>query len=247
MTGAPATTAVRRGGRPDAELRPRLAPGAREGGRAQRRRCLLRRQRQDHVSYVNREIPVSTSLDGRPNDGPPARATTSPRRRAHCRWDCRRRLDGGPANEVLDGGPGSDRSPASTAQMRSRAARWTGSRLPAGGGGPDTLSGGPGGDSASGGDDGDALRGGGGTDRLDGGAGDDALEGEADGDELAGGPGGMCRRRYGRRSRRLLRRRGGGDVSLDDLRNDGERGEDWVRHARTCGEDRARTAVGDAA
>jgi Ca2+-binding RTX toxin-like protein len=206
---------------------------------------------QDHVSYVTREIPVSVTLDGRPNDGASGErddvASDVERVTGGARDDV---VSGGAGSQALDGGPGSDTlTGLDGADTVEGGTGDDGADNLAGGGGPDTLSGGPGGDSLSGGDDGDALRGGGGTDRLSGDAGDDDLHGEADTDELAGGPGadvvdggtGVDLADYSAAAADV-------EVSLDGLRNDGERGEDWVQQVENvrggAGKD---TLVGDAA
>jgi Ca2+-binding RTX toxin-like protein len=188
----------------------------------------------DLVSYVNREIPVATSLDGRPDDGSAGEgddiAADVERITGGTADDV---IDGGSANDVLDGGPGSDRLHGLDGADTLEGGPVDGAAdFLSGGTGPDALSGGPGADRLAGEDGDDALRGGGGSDRLDGGAGADTLEGEADGDDLAGGPGGdvidggpgVDRADYADAAAAVT-------VRLDDARNDGERGEDWVRHA----------------
>jgi len=186
----------------------------------------------DLVSYVNREIPVATSLDGRPNDGSAGEgdniAADVERITGGTAGDS---IDGGPANDALDGGPGSDRLRGLDGADALEGGPVDGAAdILLGGTGPDVLSGGPGDDSLAGEDGDDGLRGGGGADRLDGGAGADTLEGEADGDDLAGGPdgdvidggSGVDRADYADAA-------GAVTVRLDGARNDGERGEDWVR------------------
>jgi Ca2+-binding RTX toxin-like protein len=204
----------------------------------------------DHVSYVNREIPVAVTLDGRPNDGSAGEgddvAGDVERITGGTADDV---IDGGPANDVLDGGPGSDRVHGlDGADSVEGGPADGGSDGLSGGTGPDALSGGPGADSLAGDDGDDGLRGGGGADRLDGGAGTDALQGEADGDDLAGGPGadvldggqGLDRVDYGDAPRAVT-------VRLDRERNDGERGEDWVRETENVrGGTHADSLFGDA-
>jgi Ca2+-binding RTX toxin-like protein len=187
----------------------------------------------DLVSYVKREIPVATSLDGRPDDGSAGEgddiAADVERITGGTADDV---IDGGSANDVLDGGPGSDRLHGLDGADVLEGGPVDGAAdFLSGGTGPDSLSGGPGADSLAGDDGDDRLRGGGGSDRLDGGAGADTLAGEADGDDLAGGPGrdvidggpGVDRADYADAAAAVT-------VRLDDARNDGERGEDWVRH-----------------
>ena len=125
---------------------------------------------QDHVSYVNREIPVSVTLDGRPNDGASGeRDDVAPDVERLTGGSGADDVSGGPGSQALDGGPGSDTlTGLDGADAIEGGTGDDGADNLAGGGGPDTLSGGPGGDSLSGGDDGDALGGGGGTDRLSG-------------------------------------------------------------------------------
>jgi Ca2+-binding RTX toxin-like protein len=188
----------------------------------------------DHVTYFNREIPVSMSLDGHPNDGAVGEgddiSSDVERLTGGARDDT---LSGGEGNDVLDGGPGSDAMAGlDGADSLEGGQSDEGADVLAGGVGPDTLSAGPGVDALSGGDGGDTLRGGGGTDRLDGNAGDDDIQGEADADVLVGGAGadvldggqGVDRVDYSDVA-------GSVTVTLDGVRNDGERREDWVRRA----------------
>jgi Ca2+-binding RTX toxin-like protein len=205
---------------------------------------------QDHVSYVNREIPISVTLDGRPNDGASGEgddvASDVERVTGGVRDDV---ILGGPGGQALNGGPGSDTLAGfDGADALDGGAGDAGADNLAGGAGPDTLSGGPGADVLSGGHDGDALRGGGGTDRLSGDEGDDDMHGEADADEVVGGPGadvvdggqGVDLADYSAATAAV-------NISLDGLRNDGERGEDWVQQVENvragAGPD---TLVGDA-
>jgi Ca2+-binding RTX toxin-like protein len=204
---------------------------------------------QDQVSYVNREIPVSASLNGLPDDGAAGEgddiATDVERVIGGARDDV---LSGGPGDQALDGGPGSDTlAGLAGADLLDGGAQDGGADTLAGGAGPDALAGGPGPDDLAGGDDGDVLRGGGGADRLSGDAGDDQLHGDADADELAGGTGadlldggpGADRADYSATTTPVT-------VTLDGLRNDGARGEDWVQQVeRVRGGPAADTLVGD--
>jgi Ca2+-binding RTX toxin-like protein len=208
---------------------PRRAGGRREPNGAD---SLSGGSGSDLVSYVNREIPIAATLDGRPNDGSAGEGDSIgadiERITGGTADDV---IDGGQANDVLDGGPGADRMRGLEGADVVEGGPVDGAADSLSGGmGADSLSGGPGADSLDGDDGADALRGGGGSDRLDGGAGSDTLEGEADGDDLAGGPDGdvidggpgVDRADYADAARAVT-------VSLDGARNDGERGEDWVR------------------
>jgi Ca2+-binding RTX toxin-like protein len=187
----------------------------------------------DHVSYVDRELPTSVSLNGRPDDGSAgegdAVASDVERVTGGTKDDM---LSGGPGDDALDGGPGSDTLDGlGGADALDGGATDDGADSLSGGAGPDTLRGGPGADAISGGEGNDALQGGGGVDRLDGGAGDDGLQGDADADSLAGGAGadvidggaGSDLADYAAIGNAVT-------VSLDGVRNDGARGEDWVRN-----------------
>ena len=186
----------------------------------------------DHVSYVNREIPVSVSLDGRPGDGSAGEgdnvASDVERITGGTADDV---LAGGPQNDVIAGGPGSDRlGGLDGADTLEGGATDGGIDVLAGGPGPDSLSGGPGGDGLAGGAGDDSLQAGGGGDRIDGEAGADDLQGGADGDTLAGGAGadvldggpGADRADYADATGAVI-------VTLDGMQNDGARREDWVR------------------
>jgi Ca2+-binding RTX toxin-like protein len=188
----------------------------------------------DLVSYVNREIPVRVSLDGRADDGSAGEGddvgADVERVTGGTADDV---LDGGPGSDVLDGGPGSDmlRGLEGADALMGGDVDGAADAL-SGGPGPDALNGGPGPDRLQGDDGDDGLRGGGDADRLDGGAGDDDLRGEGDADDLAGGPGadvldggpGADRVDYADATSPVT-------VTLDDVRNDGQLGEDWVRQA----------------
>jgi Ca2+-binding RTX toxin-like protein len=204
----------------------------------------------DEVSYINREIPVTVTLNGRPDDGSAGEGddvfSDVERITGGTADDF---IAGGAGNDQLDGGPGSDRMRGlDGADGLMGGPVDGGADVLSGGIGPDSLSGGPGADILSGDDGDDGLRGGGGDDRLDGGAGDDGLEGEADGDDLAGGPGGdvidggpgVDRADYADAARAV-------SVNLDGTRDDGERGEDWVRRIENIrGGSRADSLFGDA-
>jgi len=186
----------------------------------------------DEVSYINREIPVSVTVDGQPDDGSVGEgdnvASDIERITGGTAGDV---IQGGPRNDLIEGGPGSDRlGGLDGADTLDGGLADGGTDVLSGGPGPDSLSGGPGADGLAGGNADDELRGGGGADRLDGEAGADDLQGEADADNLVGGPGadvldggpGTDRADYGRASSAVR-------VTLDDIRNDGARGEDWIR------------------
>jgi Ca2+-binding RTX toxin-like protein len=186
----------------------------------------------DQVSYVNREISVSISLNGQPDDGAPGEgdnvASDVERLTGGTKDDA---VSGGPGNDTMEGGPGSDRlSGLDGADTLDGGAADEGAEVLSGGPGADALRGGPGPDELSGGDGNDGLQGGGGPDRLDGDAGDDDLHGDADADTLAGSAGadvldggaGSDLADYAAAPKAVT-------VSLDSVRNDGERGEDWVR------------------
>lgn len=205
----------------------------------------------DEVSYVNREIPVSVSLNGRADDGSPGEgddvASDVERVTGGTSNDV---LSGGPGNDALDGGLGSDTiTGLDGADVLEGSSADAGADELDGGGGPDTLTGGPGADHLVGASGNDSLHGGGGNDRLSGGAGDDDVAGEADVDDVAGGPGadvldggaGIDVANYTSATRAVT-------VSLDERRNDGEAAEDWVRQMEgVLGGPGADTLFGNAA
>jgi Ca2+-binding RTX toxin-like protein len=206
----------------------------RAGGRAEANGAdtLLGGAGVDQVSYVNREIPVSISLNGQPDDGAPGEgdnvASDVERLTGGSKDDA---VSGGPGNDTMEGGPGSDRlAGLDGADTLDGGAGDEGADVLSGGPGADALRSGPGADELSGGDGNDGLQGGGGTDRLDGGAGDDDLHGDADADTLAGGAGADIL--DGGAATDLVDYAAAASavtVSLDGVRNDGEKGEDWVR------------------
>jgi Ca2+-binding RTX toxin-like protein len=240
------------GGPGDRTLNYNLDTPQRAGGRAEPNGAdaLSGGDGTDHVSYVNREISVAATLNGRPDDGAPGEGDDiAGDVEGVTGGTADDVIEGGPANDVLDGGPGSDRLRGlDGGDVLEGGPADGGADGLSGGSGPDALSGGPGTDNLDGDDGDDGLRGGGGTDRLDGGAGADALQGEDDEDDLDGGPGpdvldggpGPDRVDYADAERAVT-------VSLDGVRNDGARGEDWVREIENVrGGTRADSLLGDA-
>jgi Ca2+-binding RTX toxin-like protein len=185
----------------------------------------------DLVSYRNRTIPVRVSLDGQADDGTgDEHDDVLPDIERVAGGSAADGLIGGPGRDELDGGLGADVIAGGDGDdVLSGGLVDEGTDVVSGGAGADAIDGGPGPDALAGEDGDDVLHGGGGDDHLDGGAGADDLQGEADGDTLAGGPGPDT-----------LDGGPGTDVAdysgvspvwvtLDDVRNDGEAGEDWVR------------------
>jgi Ca2+-binding RTX toxin-like protein len=203
----------------------------------------------DEATYVNRELPVTVTLDGAANDGSAGegddvaqdveRVTGGERDDVLTGSGAADALAGGPGADTLAGGDGTD--------VLDGGPTDEGADRLAGGAGADELRGGPGPDALAGDDGPDHLLAGGGDDRLDGGAGDDALEGEADDDALAGGPGadvldggpGADLADYRASTAPVT-------VTLDGVRDDGEAGEDTLRDLEgALGGAGADTLVGD--
>jgi Ca2+-binding RTX toxin-like protein len=205
----------------------------------------------DRVTYVNREIPVSVSLDGRADDGSPGEgddvASDVEVVTGGTGDDV---LTGGAADDALDGGPGADTvTGLEGADTLEGGSLDEGADTLSGGAGADALNGGPGADALQGGDGNDVLRGFGGTDRLDGGPGDDDVQGDADADVLSGSPGAdSLDGGAGTDVADYAGAAGAVTVSLDGVRNDGEHGEDWIRQIEGArGGPGADTLLGDAA
>jgi Ca2+-binding RTX toxin-like protein len=204
----------------------------------------------DVATYENRSASISASLDGQSNDGAPGEgddiASDVEQLVGGSLAD---RLTGGPGDDSLDGGRGDDTlAGAGGADTLEGGSSDEATDTLDGGTGPDTLNGGPGADTLTGGPGADTLNGGAGNDRLAGASDDDALNGETGEDDLAGGAGadvvdggpGSDRADFGDAARAVT-------VTLDQLRNDGEAGEDWVRDAeRIRGSAYDDTLVGDA-
>jgi Ca2+-binding RTX toxin-like protein len=151
-------------------------------------------------------------------------------------------LDGGGGTDVVDGGPGADtignndlNPPDGPGTQASGGLGNDKIYLPPGGGtatggeGNDTIWGGTGNDQLLGGEGNDSLSGFAGNDTLDAGPGDDVLEGKdapsgpssiarGAGSDLVNGGDGVDVVRYDLRATRVT-------ASLDDVRNDGEAGE----------------------
>lgn len=147
----------------------------------------------DFVSYINRDAPVSASLDGIANDGSPGEGDgidpDVERVAGGARDDVLSAARGGTflfgdlGGDTIQGGPGPD--------VLSGGAD-DGADTLRGGGAGDELRGGPGDDRLDGDEGDDALIGGAGDDRVEGGAGTDGLEGGTGADGLAGGAGPDC-------------------------------------------------------
>ena len=162
----------------------------------------------DRVSYVNRDVGVSVTLNGRRDDGAPGERDSVARDVEDVTGgngpdiirtgSTSNRLDGGPGPDELSGGAGDDFLIGGVDDAEDTLVGGSGNDSLDGGPGNDKLSGGPGDDLIDGGagsdtllgrDGADRLIGGPGADVLRGGSGDDLLSGDADPDALIGGPG----------------------------------------------------------
>ena len=148
----------------------------------------------DQVSYINRGLPISVTLDGARNDGSEGerdRVDPDVERIAGGAGDDR--LVAAPGGSFLFGDNGADtlvgdRGPDTLRGGISDA----GADVLEGHGGDDDLGGGPGNDILLAGPGDDASFGGDGRDLVEGGPGDDGMEGGTGADRLRGGEGADC-------------------------------------------------------